>query len=208
VTDERPPTLDYRRPNPPWPGHRRLGVFVGIAAATLAIAAVTIDLLDGPVGSRPSSDRAICCSNEHQIGLAILLYQQDHAGHYPDSLAAILSAEEIGPAVFVCPDSNDTAAVLPPPPPGQDRPTTRQVAAALVVPGHVSYVYCGHADWTDAVVPADAIILYEPPANHGGTGSNVLFGDGHAEFVPMPRAGRLIAATAATSRPVSAASVP
>ena len=57
-------------------------------------------------------------------------------------------------------------------------------------------------------MPADAIVLCEPPANHNGDGGNVLFGDGHAEWIPQPRLGRLIAAATATTRPVSAATVP
>ena len=106
------------------------------------------------------------------------------------------------PETLVSPMTADTAAVLPP------GTTTRQADAALAVPGHLSYVYRGRADWTDAAVPADAIVAYEPLANHGGVGAHVLYGDGHVDFERQPRAGRLIAAAAATTRPVSAATVP
>ena len=114
-----------------------------------------------------------------------------------------MAEEQIGPEVFTCPSSNDTAAVLPAMP-----PTTQQAAAALAAPGHLSYVYFGHANWTDPIVPADAIVLSEPPSSHGNDGANFLYGDGHTDWVPMRRAARLIAAAAATTRPVSAASVP
>ena len=206
MTDGPPPTmLDYGPPNRPRPFYRRVSAWV-VFVGSIAVTAFALELLHAPK-SRPASGGAKCASNEQQIGLAILLYQQDHGGHYPDSLAAILSAQQIGASVLICPDSNDSPAVLPPPPPGQDQPTTQQATAALAVPGHASYIYCGHADWTDANVPADAVVLYEPVADHGN-GSNILFGDGHAEFIQMPRAARLIAAAAATTRPVSAATVP
>jgi prepilin-type processing-associated H-X9-DG protein len=158
-------------------------------------------------GSRDTPPRARCVSNEHLIGLGILLYQQDHGGHYPDSLAAVLSAEEIGSQVFCCPSTTDTLAQTTSLGNGTP-PTTQQAAAAFAAGGHVSYAYFGHADWTDPTVPADAIVIAEPPSNHGGTGSNILFGDGHAEWIPIPRAARLIATAAATTRPVSAATVP
>ena len=205
MTDAPPPTLDYRPPPPP--RRRRIGPWVGLAVAVVALSTIALDLIFQPFQrGRPISPQAVCASNEHQLGLAILLYQQDHGGHYPGSLGAILSAEDVTPAVMVCPDSNDIPAVLPTM--GTAGPTTRQADAALAVPGHLSYVYFGHADWTDSTVPPDAIVLAEPPSNHGGSSSNILFGDGHASFIPMPRAARLIAAAAATTRPVSAATVP
>ena len=216
--DPAPPTpLDYRRPDPspltldyrpPRPRRHRVGAWVAAALATLVVLSAAAALILPSGNGSGYSPRAKCVTNEHLIGLCILLYQQDHGGHYPESLAAILSAEQVGPEVLVCPDSTDNPAVLPPPPPGEDRPTTRQATVALAVPGHVSYVYCGHPDWTDANVPADAVVLYEPLADHGGFGCNMLFGDGHADWEPAPRATRLIAAASATTRPVSAASVP
>jgi hypothetical protein len=201
---EDPPTLDYRQPGPPRPWHRRPAVWVAIGIALAALVFVALGMLAPPLNSGGNSNRAMCASNEHQIGLAILLYQQDNAGHYPPALADLLADEQIGAAVFVCPSSNDSTAVLPP----TTSPTTQQAAAAFAIPRHLSYLYFGHDSWIDKNVPADAIVLAEPPANHGGDGCNVLSGDGSAQWITMPRAARLIAAAAATTRPVSAASVP
>ena len=203
-----PQPSESRPPDSHWsPARRAVAWTVSTVAIVVVAALIGTAFIPIRNGSQ-TAPRAKCASNEHQLGLGMLLYQQDHVGHYPDSLAAILSAEQIGPEVFVCPSSADTPAALPTPPAGEDRPTTRRAAAALGVPGHLSYVYFGHADWTDATVPADAIVLAEPPSNHGGDGSDVLFGDGHADWIPMPRAARLIAAAAAATRPVSAAAVP
>ena len=198
-----PPPLDYRPPERPRPLLDRLATRPVLWAVAGGICLFLFFVLTQQRPYEGSPPRLRCQSHEHQIGLAILLYAQDHSGHYPPALADLLADEQIGPEVFTCPASNATAAVLPATP-----PTTQQVAAALAVPGHLSYVYCGHADWVEGEVPADAVILYEPPANHANDGANVLFGDGHVDWVPMPRAARLIAAAAATTRPVSAATVP
>ena len=47
--------------------------------------------------------------------------------------------------------------------------------------GHLSYIYLGKEMNTKTISP-DTIVAYEPLSNHGD-GSNVLFGDGHVEFV-------------------------
>ena len=146
-------------------------------------------------------DRGESAANLQQIGLAIFLYRHDHGGRAPTTLADLVADEQLDPRLLVCPDSGDVPATLP-----SDTPTTRQVAAALAAPGHVSYAYAGHTDWDEATTPADAILAYERTPQ--GWGRNVLFADGHVSCVPAARAARLIAAEAATTRPVSAATVP
>jgi prepilin-type processing-associated H-X9-DG protein len=195
-----PQPLNHQTPPP-----RRSWLARPVAVIVLAILGLglVVAVLMPPTSRHGDfSPRAQCASDEHQIGLAILLYQQDNAQRYPPSLADLVADEQIGPSVFACPSSNDVSATLPP------NPTTRQVAAAWATPGHESYLYFGNTNWTDKTVKDDTIVLAEPPADHGGGGSNVLFGDGHADWIPMPRAARLIAAASATTRPVSAASVP
>ncbi len=36
------------------------------------------------------------------------------------------------------------------------------------------------------------IVAYEPKSNHGGEGGNVLYVDGHVEFVPVPKYNELL----------------
>ena len=124
------------------------------------------------------STKARCASNLHQIGLGILLYQNDNDQHYPPSLAEVV-AEGISPQQLICYGSNDTAAE-------GSKPTTRQAAEFLAKPGHCSYVYLGHADWTGKTVPDDAVVAYDPPAHHENDGSEILFGNGHAEWIANP----------------------
>ncbi len=133
----------------------------------------------------------MCASNMHQIGLAILLYQNDNGGVYPPSFDEMLENEPITPAVFICPASNDTA--------GQGA-TTQAVLADVHKPGHLSYVYIGQG-LTDKTVTDDMVVLYEPLANHGGVGMNILFGDGSAQWFDATVGAKVIAA-AGTGRRV------
>ena len=125
-----------------------------------------------------------CQSNLHQIGLGILLYTNGHGGRYPDTLGEVLATEEISATAFVCPASADEAAT---------GPTTRATAAALSAGGHCSYVYVGRG-LNAATVAATTVVAYEPVANHGD-GGNVLYGDGHAEWVPAGPLAKLAATT-------------
>jgi prepilin-type processing-associated H-X9-DG protein len=184
----QPPPLDYQ--TPPSKSPRR--IFWILLFEVLVVGFAIFALM--PVTSRSShgiSDRAMCASNMHQIGLAILLYQNDFGGVYPPSVDELLENEQITPQVFICPDSNDTAAA---------GPTTQAVIADLHKPGHLSYIYIGQG-LTDKTVTDDMVVLYEPLTNHAGDGMNLLFGDGHAEWFDAT-IGKQIIAAAATGRRV------
>ena len=128
----------------------------------------------------------------HQIGLAILFYQNYHNQAYPNSLSELME-EQITPAVFVCPESNDTPSTAA---------TTQAIAADWATPGHLSYIYLGKG-LNDKTATADTVVLYEPLSNHGGTGMNVLFGDGHADWFNATIGSKIIAAAATGRRPIS-----
>ena len=125
--------------------------------------------------AREVANRAKCASNMHQIGLGILLYQQDHQQQYPPDLATLWQTEQLSGPVFVCPSSNDTPAASP---------------AQLTSGGHLSYVYLPPAPNT--VPNANAPVLYENGADHGNDGTNVLFGDGHVSWLNAAAAKALL----------------
>lgn len=116
-----------------------------------------------------------------QIGQALLLYANENEGRYPAALEPLLLTQDITPDVFCCPSSYDTPA------PGA---SVEERSNALLQGVHLSYIYLGHEKGAQA--PADAVILYEPLANHDGDGMNILFGDGHVEFVDAQTAQKLI----------------
>ena len=67
----------------------------------------------------------------------------------------------------------------------------------LQSPGFCSYVGGPlPAGITPAHATSNHVLAYEPPANHAGHGAdgmNVLYGDGHVDWVPEPEAARVIA---------------
>jgi len=99
-----------------------------------------------------------------------LLYSNDHKGPYPPDLGTLIKEEDMTAAVFICPDSNVTVPAN----------LTQPDDIAAWVNKNSSYVYLG-AGMKQGEDPT-TIVLYEKPENHHD-GSNVLYGDGHVEFV-------------------------
>jgi len=126
--------------------------------------------------------RYFSASNLRQIGQSIQMYSQDHDGRYPDSFGTLLFTEDVTSQLFVAPQTKDTPA---------QGPTTRAIVADLTSGGHLSYIYLGRGLTTASAKP-NVVIAFERPVVYSN-GMNVLFGDGHVEFVD-PKVGAQIAA--------------
>jgi prepilin-type processing-associated H-X9-DG protein len=174
----------------------------GIAITGLCLGCVSIlmtgcmisILLPSLNRARETANRVRCAANMKSIGQALLLYANDNRGAYPPDLTVLLTTQDISGEVYVCPSSNDepTHATAP-----------SQIAADLSAGGHLSYVYVGAA--LNPGVDPSTIILYEPMTNHANDGINVLFGDGHVEFIVRARAQQLITQLQAGQNPPGAA---
>jgi prepilin-type processing-associated H-X9-DG protein len=126
-----------------------------------------------------------------QIGLALMTYANSNRGAYPPDLATLLSnSPALATEVMTCPSSPDTPAAG---------------AATLNAGGHLSYVYMPGLNVSS---PADAVLLYEPLTNHSSDGTNVLFADGHVEFLLTSQAQPLITAVQAGRNPPRATAPP
>lgn len=170
-----------------WRGNvvRNLAILFAVVSVAFVIYCLSDSGIDGPHEQAP---RAKCSSNMHQIGLAITMYAQDDPlGRFPDDLYTLMMTEGLASEVFVCPSTHDTPAV-------------QSGLKYLTAGGHLSYIYIG-AGLTNKS-PADAVVLYEPLSNHDNTGSNVLFADGHVEFIPVPQAAQLADMAQAGIRPI------
>ena len=90
------------------------------------------------------------------------------------------------PQVFVCPaGNNDIPAAVR---------AGKPEDAAKWVNEHSDYVYLGGKMKAGAAGAENMILVHERLENHEGQGINIAFGDGHVEWVTMPRAKELIEA--------------
>ena len=165
-----PTPLDYARPLP----RRRMFpvrwvLDSSIAAAILILlVALVLPALNTRTMSPP---RVRCASNMRQIGQALEIWASEHGGRFPDQLSDLLE-EDLTASVFTCPSTKDTPA---------SGATTRAIANNLTVGGHLSYIYLGKGLTIHAT--PDTVLLYEPITNHQNRGMNVLFADGHVDFL-------------------------
>jgi prepilin-type processing-associated H-X9-DG protein len=170
-------SFDDTAPAKPGSGVRFLAWAVGLVVIGGMLVSVMLPSL---CRSREPAHRVKCAANLKSIAQAITLYAHDHGGQYPPSLAMLPSAVDITADVMICPSSNaeraegiDTAAIV-----------AALTAAETNAPNHkdcLSYVYIGKA-LTDKSATPTTVVAYEALTNHDD-GMNVLFGDGHVEFV-------------------------
>lgn len=128
--------------------------------------------------------RIKCASNLRQIGLAIEMYANDNKGQLPPDLATVLVTQDLTSEVFVCPSSDDERA---------HGPTTQALLQDFAKPGRCSYVLASPLPSTWNLLTPAHILAYEPLANHNRDGMNVLFGDGHAEWLARVHADHMVA---------------
>lgn len=130
-----------------------------------------------------------CEMNLKSIHTAMNHYANEHQGQYPESLEQL--AQSAGPTLlrsFACYATADTPA-----------PTLDKLHEG----GHLSYIYHGKGKLA-ANFGENDVLVYEPLSNHRGAGANVLFGDGHVEFLTPANLAEYLArpATAPSTMPV------
>lgn len=127
------------------------------------------------------ANRVKCGSNLRQIGAAIQLYAAAHDKQLPDKLATLMLTEDITPEVFVCPASDDMRA----------EGSTPEQWVAHMGEGTLSYVYYGRG--LKFPLPPDRVLASEPLIDHDGEGLNVLYADGHVDWLDPEHARQVLA---------------
>jgi prepilin-type processing-associated H-X9-DG protein len=163
-------------------------LILGIVAGTaLALGVVLLFQMSRGV---ERSMRVKCAANLRIIGQAITVYRNDH-GVWPQSLAEIAMGDNLNPEVFICLSSGAEKA------PGA---TPQETARSLINPKHCSYIYFPPPPDAGDVNP-DRILAVERMANHNGKGMNILFADGHAEWLDAQEAQAVLDALKAGHNP-------
>jgi prepilin-type processing-associated H-X9-DG protein len=113
------------------------------------------------IKAREMATRLACGNNLKGIGMALLIYANDYADHFPPNLEILTSTAEVPPKVLVCPSTSQKD----------------------------SFIYRGSGLTTKA--DPSMIMVYDKKGNHEG-GRNVLFMDGHIEWIPEERFPELV----------------
>ena len=164
----------------PFPGASVIGSAQGLSSGGIGESALMASILLPSLNrARETANRVKCASNLRQIGEGILLYSNENKGSYPPDLGTLIKTEDITAASFVCPDTNNT------PPPNMTPDD-----AANWVNNNSDYIYIG-ANLKQGANPA-LVVCYEKDGNHGGDGINMLFADGHVEFLKLDEAHKYI----------------
>ena len=116
--------------------------------------------------NRKLRNRLICSSNMKAIGTQFEVYVWNNLAFPRDPIQALVEMGYITPAQARCPVGG-----------GRYTFVDRGVSSAAA---------------EDVDFHARDVIVYEPLSNHNGEGANVLFGDGHSEFVTPDEFRRLI----------------
>jgi prepilin-type processing-associated H-X9-DG protein len=172
----------------PFPGAELFSTDPVGAYMTSAGPAALAVMLPALSRARESANRVKSMSNLRQIGQGVLLYSNDHNGKAPPDLGTILKDEELGPEVFIAPQTSKSV------PPGV-REMTRDQQAAWVQQ-NADYVYLGAGKQVLSIKP-DEPLAYEKFQVGRGQGINILYGDGHVEWVNLAEAQRILGANAA-----------
>jgi len=149
-----------------WARHEKRNIFYAAVLCFVAISA-NLHLL---TAIREGTNWQRCPANLNHIGLGILIYAKDHNDQLPSSLEEMIVAEDMSPEVLICPSTRDKAAA------GKTIP----LAEELKQRGHCSYTYIGAGHRSNELTFEDVLAFDREPVHEG---YDVLFGDGHTEWL-------------------------
>jgi prepilin-type processing-associated H-X9-DG protein len=163
-----------------FPGSEMLSQQGMIGKAPVGYAALSTSILLPSLNrARETANRVKSASNLRQIGQACLLYTNENDGRYPDDLGELIKMEFVDLDAFISPRADTRKPDLQ----GID-----EIAAWVRDNSDYAYVAKGKALGD---LGAGDVVAYEKPEGLED-GINILFGDGHVDFIPFPYALDLI----------------
>ncbi len=130
------------------------GIVTGAISLLMVLPLMIAILLPSLSRARELAKRSVCSANLRSVEISLQIYVEEH-GQEPPNLSVLVDNGRIDPGTLNCPSIDP--------------------AISQTLP----YIWIRGADCADA----DNVVLYEPLQNHRGEGGNVLFCDGHVEFV-------------------------
>ena len=158
----------------PFPG----STVVASDPAMMALYAIPMEIsviLPALNRAREQANRVKSASNLRQIGMGAIMYANNHNQKFPPDLGTMAQEEDLAASVFKNPRVPDRS----PPPPANPKSLSKWINQ------NSDYVWVGAGK--DATAGADVPLAYEKPEQNA-EGVNILYADGHVEFVVMPEA--------------------
>jgi prepilin-type processing-associated H-X9-DG protein len=128
--------------------------------------------------AREQANRVKSASNLRQIGMAGMIYANENKGKFPDDAGTVLLGGDITAEVFVSPRTGTAV------PRGLEGDALKNWANE-----QSDYVWLGKGKTTNAT--SEEVLAYEKP-ERVTDGINVLYADGHVDWVSMPQAMQMI----------------
>jgi prepilin-type processing-associated H-X9-DG protein len=137
-------------------------------------------MLPAMLHAKSRAKQVASANNLRQLGQACMAYAADNKDRLPASLSQLGAEGLIDTSWLISPISGKR-------PPRFDKKTKQ-------LTGPVDYILVNYSPKTTTNIasPARAILAYERPGNYQNRGTEVLFVDGHVEWVPMGQLGGLL----------------
>lgn len=149
------------------------GITISAISIFLAVMLLPVIMMPALARAREQAKRVVCATNLKQIGLTMMIYADDYDNKFPTSSKwcdLLIEHAEVPESIFRCKGACE---------------------------GPCNYAMNKNIEELDASSPANTVLLFETSPgwnqvggpeilttdNHQGEGCNVLFYDGHVEFV-------------------------
>jgi len=163
----------HTRTNSPFPGAEALSTLSIFNAYTANAPLTASFMLPSLNRAREAANRIKSASNLKQIGMANLMYANENKDQFANDFGTLIKTQDITPEVFINPRADSDL------PANIDMFTPDQKADW--VNSSSNYIWIGQG-LTSENAPADQPIAFENPMTVD-EGINILFGDGHVEWM-------------------------